>query len=129
MSMTDIRLSCRPAYPRGWRRIVRSLLVTALLVMCGGVLAQANVADQTTGTPELLQRQGQQKLRLIQGVAATQLRQREAKRLAASAPLPASSQQPSMSPQQPVSEAEVQQRRAERIRRLNAAKVAPAVTP
>ncbi|HEY8905343.1 MAG TPA: hypothetical protein VIM63_04810 [Rhodoferax sp.] len=126
MSMNDLRRFCRSARPR--RRVVRSLLVTGLLVMCGGVLVPANAADQTTGTPELLQRQGQQKQRLIQGQAATQLSQREAKRLAASAPSPALSQQ-SSSPQQPVSEADVQRRRAERIRRLNAAKVAPALTP
>lgn len=129
MSMNDIRRSCRPARHMGRRRIVHSWLLTALLVMCGGVLAQAHAADQTTGTPELLQRQGQQKQRLMEGQAATQLSQREAKRLAASAQPPASSQQPSMSSQQPVSEADVQQRRAERIRRLNAAKVVPAVTP
>ena len=125
MSMTDICLSCKPARPQGRRRIVPSLLVTALLVMSGGVLAQASGADQTTGTPELLQRQGQQKQRLIQGQAATQLSRSEAKRLAASAQPAASAQQQSMSPQKPVSEADVQQRRAERIRRLNAAKVAP----
>jgi hypothetical protein len=122
MSMIDVRLSCKPARPQGRRRIAPSLLVTALLVMCGGVLAQASGADQTTGTPELLQRQGQQKQRLIQGQAATQLSRSEAKRLAASA-------QPAAAAQQPVSEAAVQLRREERIRRLNAAKVAPAVTP
>jgi hypothetical protein len=102
--------------------MARALLVTALLVMGGGVWAQTNAANPATGTPELLQRQGQQKQRLIQGQAATQLSRSEAKRLAASA-------QPAASAQQPVSEAAVQLRRAERIRRLNAAKVAPAVTP
>lgn len=128
MSMNDTRRSCRPARHMGRRSIVPSLLISALLVMCGGVLAQANGANQTTGTPELLQRQGQQKQRLMEGQAASQLSQREAKRLAASAPPPALSQQ-SSSPQQPVSESAVQLRRAERIRRLNAAKVVPAVTP
>jgi hypothetical protein len=119
---TDARRSGRSAYPAGLRRRGTALLVAILLVMCGGVLTPANAADQSTGTPELLQRQGQQKQRLIQGQAATQLSHGQAKRLAASAPPPASSQQP-------VSEADVQRRRAERIRRLNAAKVAPAVTP
>jgi len=123
--MTDICLSCNPAHHHGLRRMARALLVTALLVMGGGVWAQTNAANPATGTPELLQRQGQQKQRLIQGQAATQLSRSEAKRLAASAQPAASAQQQSMSPQKPVSEADVQQRRAERIRRLNAAKVAP----
>src|ERR1035437_8584155 len=109
MSMIDVRLFCRPARHQVLLRMANNLLVAWLLVMCGGVLAQVNGADQTTGTPELLQRQGQQKQRLIQSQAATQLSRSEAKRLAASA-------QPAAAAQQPVSEAAVQLRREERIR-------------
>ncbi|MDR3367782.1 hypothetical protein [Rhodoferax sp.] len=127
--MNDARLSCRSVPPAWLRGRVRALSVAVLLVVCGGVWAQTNVANPATGIPDLIKQQGQQKQRLIQGQAATQLSQSQAKRLAASAPRPAFSQQQSMPPQQPVSAAAVQLKRAQRIRRLNAAKVAPAVTP
>jgi hypothetical protein len=93
-----------------------------LLLGGAAAVAQPVAADQASGTATLIQRQGQQQQGLIQGQAATQLSRRQAKRLAASAP------QPPAQSRQPVSEAEVQLNRRERIRRLNASKV-PAVTP
>ena len=119
--MTNARVSCKQARHQGLRRMFHGLLVTALLMLCGGVQAQASGADQATGTPELLQRQGLQQQRLIQGLAATQSSQTEAKRLAAGAHAAA--------PRKPVSQADVLTSREEKIRCLNASKVDHSASP
>jgi hypothetical protein len=99
----------------------QNLLIAALLVSAGAALAQANGAGQPSAIPELIQRQGLQHQHLNQGLAATQLSQRQIKRLQA--------QDHAQAPRQPVSQAEVWLTRQERIRRLNAAKVAPPGAP
>ncbi len=97
------------------------LLCAVLWVGSAGALAQANGAGQSTGTSELIRQQGLQKQRLNLGLAATQLSQKDAKRLQV--------QGHASAPRQPVSEADVLKTREERIRRLNASKVNRPATP
>ncbi len=92
-----------------------------LLAGAAGVLGQPVTPDRGSNATLLIQRQGLQKQRLIQGQAATQLSHSQAKDVAAMA-------HPASAPKL-VTEADVKLRREERLRRLNAAKVDASDTP
>lgn len=110
-----------------------SLMCGAVLLSTAAVLAQPVAADQGNTSTILIQRQGLQKQRLIQGQAATELSQSQAKEVA---PTPQPGLAPSLAPEaaaasapKPVTEADVLLQRQQRIERLNNAKVDPLATP
>jgi len=108
-------------------------MCAALLLGSVAVLAQPVAVDQGNTNTILIQRQGQQKQRLSQGQATTELSKSQAKELT---PRPQPGRKPSSAPQaapasapRPVTEADVLLQRAQRIQRLNNAKVDPAAKP
>ena len=104
----------------------------ALLLGSAAVLAQPVAADQGNTSTVLILRLSQQKQHLIQGQADTELSQSQAKEVA---PPPQPGLEPSSAPAaaasapKPVTEADVLLQRAQRIQRLNNAKVDPLARP
>jgi hypothetical protein len=99
--------------------VAPSLMCGVLLLSTAAVLPQPVTADQGNSSTILIQRQGLQKQRLIQGQAATELSQSQAKDLT---PMPQPGQEPSLAPEvaaasapKPVTEADVLLQRQQRI--------------
>jgi len=104
----------------------------ALLLGTAAVLAQPVAADQGNTSTVLILRLSQQKQRLIQGRATTELSQDQAKEVA---PTPPPGLEPSLAPAasasapKPVTQEDVLLQRQQRIQRLNNAKVDPLIKP
>jgi len=115
------------------RITAQALMCSAWLVGSTAVLAQPVAPDQGNGTTGLIQLQGLQKQRLIQGQAATELSQHQAKEVAptpppGSPPRLTTEAAPASAPKL-VTEADVLLQREQRLQRLNNGKVDPAVKP
>jgi hypothetical protein len=111
------------------RLTAQALMCTAWLAGSTALLAQPVAPDQGKTSTVLIQRQGQQKQRLIQGQAATELSRRQAKDLEQAPPPSVAPAASAASSPKPVTQADVLLQREQRIRRLNASKVDPSVKP
>jgi hypothetical protein len=120
---------CCLAIQHGLRLTAQALMCTAWLAGSTAVLAQPVAPDQGKTSTVLIERQGQQKQRLIQGQAATALSRRQAKDLEQAPPPGVAAAASAASSPKPVTQADVLLQREQRIRRLNAAKVDPKAKP
>ena len=120
---------CCHAIQHRLRLTAQALMCSAWLVGGMAVLAQPVAPDPGKASTVLIQRQGQQKQRLIQGQAATEFSRRQAKDLAQAPPPGVAPGASAASSPKPVTQADVLLQRDQRIRRLNAAKVDPTAKP
>jgi len=118
--------SCCQAVQHGLRLTAQALMGTVWLVASAAVLAQAAAPDQGNTNPLLIQRQGQQKQRLLQGQATTQLSRSQAKGLEQAAPPAVAPAASAASTPHLVTQAEVVLQQQQRLQRLNTSKVDPA---